>query len=365
MVEDLAGTDVLIIEDSPITRDVEMRALSKAGFSCRAARDIRQAWQRLEERRPDLVIQDHELPDGTGLDMIRRMLARWPDLLVVMVTGRGDERLVVEAMRAAARDYVPKMGDFTAPLVHVVRRVLREDQVRRELDMRVRETERLTAQNELTFWLSHNFRNLFSGAMGFLQLIDIDDDQSRETRLYYKDHALDSLKRAMTLVDRLLDLTDLTPRPAGQVLLGKLVGESHDRARSRVEGVTTSARFENRIAPGMELEISERDLRLVLECLLQNALEAAVPEGRIVVTAERRRDVLVLRVEDTGRGMDPEVLKSAAGPMFTTKNVVGAGLGLSMANAALRRNGGRMELISAPDRGTAVLTYWPLGEGQP
>jgi two-component system cell cycle response regulator len=69
--------------------------------------------------RVDLVLTDMRLPDGTGLELLGLLLARRPDLPVVMVTGDGILENAIAAIRRGAYDYVVKAGDylFAIPLV--------------------------------------------------------------------------------------------------------------------------------------------------------------------------------------------------------------------------------------------------------
>jgi CheY-like chemotaxis protein len=69
---------------------------------------------------------------------------------------------------------------------------------------------------------------------------------------------------------------------------------------------------------------------------------------------------VVLAVEDDGPGMPPEVLARAAEPFFTTKPGKGTGLGLATAHGFVRQSGGRLEIGSAPGRGTTVRMLFPV-----
>ena len=73
---------------------------------------------------------------------------------------------------------------------------------------------------------------------------------------------------------------------------------------------------------------------------------------------------VVLAVEDEGPGMPPEVLARAAEPFFTTKAGKGTGLGLATVHGFVRQSGGRMEISSAPGRGTAVRMLFPAASGE-
>jgi len=67
----------------------------------------------------DMVISDMNLPDGMGLEVIDKLLARRPDLPIIMVTGEAVLELALDAIRKGAYDYVVKAGDylFAVPVV--------------------------------------------------------------------------------------------------------------------------------------------------------------------------------------------------------------------------------------------------------
>ena len=76
--------------------------------------------------------------------------------------------------------------------------------------------------------------------------------------------------------------------------------------------------------------------------------------------ALRPGDYVVIRVCDTGSGMDPEIMAKAMDPMFSTKaSHINTGWGLSNSAGFLRPSGGTMKIHSAPGRGTAIDLYLP------
>ncbi len=353
------------MEDSVVTAQVEIRYLGDAGHTCGVAATGQQALEMIQNRRPDLVLLDYMLPDLNGLEVMRRILALAPEVLVIMVTGQGWEELAAEVMRAGARDYVVKTHKFFEPLVHVVERVLKEDRIRKELQEKARLNERLEAQNELTYWVAHNFRNLFSGAIGFLQLIDFHQpDQPLDKRLRYQRNALTSLNRATKLVDQLLFLTEVAERPPDSVVLCEMVTHAAANVRNILDAGETRApdfELENNTGHLPPLRLGSRDMRLVLENLLMNAVEALDSQGRVTVRANIQADsILILQVTDNGRGMDDSTRRRAMEPLFSTKGTVGVGLGLSLVQAALKRQNAQIHLQSAPAQGTTVTITWPL-----
>ncbi len=82
--------------------------------------------QRLGDDSWDLLLLDHHLPDMDGLDLLTSLLRAGRLLPVVLVTGVGDEDLVVKALRLGAASYVPKQGNYLAGLPALVRRVVED-----------------------------------------------------------------------------------------------------------------------------------------------------------------------------------------------------------------------------------------------
>ena len=68
-----------------------------------------------------------------------------------------------------------------------------------------------------------------------------------------------------------------------------------------------------------------------------------------------------MTVSDTGTGMEPEVLRRAVEPFFTTKSVGrGSGLGLSMVYGFVKQSDGHIDIESVAAKGTVVRIYLPM-----
>ena len=74
----------------------------------------------------DLLLLDHHLPDMDGLDVLKTLFRTGPQALVVLVTGVGDEELVLKALRLGAANYVPKQGNYLETLPDLLRDVVEE-----------------------------------------------------------------------------------------------------------------------------------------------------------------------------------------------------------------------------------------------
>ncbi len=99
---------VLVIDDDPGVRDYMEALVSRQGYRVFAAADAEQALAGLDDTRPDVVTLDVVLPGIDGLETLRRLKQRLPEVPVVMLSGHGQARNIVEAMRLGASDFLRK-----------------------------------------------------------------------------------------------------------------------------------------------------------------------------------------------------------------------------------------------------------------
>ena len=99
---------VLIVEDQPDTRHMVEEALRDAAFTVDAARDMESALARLGVSEYDAVILDWMLPDGSGIDLCRRIRREGLDVPVLFLTAKGDVADRVAGLNAGGDDYLRK-----------------------------------------------------------------------------------------------------------------------------------------------------------------------------------------------------------------------------------------------------------------
>ena len=99
-------------------------------------------------------------------------------------------------------------------------------------------------------------------------------------------------------------------------------------------------------------------LSSALENVLQNAFEAMPAGGAVTVSTARASDTVILRIVDTGEGMDARQRGSAFEEFFTTK-ATGSGLGLAFVRRVVEAHEGTVSIESTLGRGTVVRLELP------
>ncbi len=103
---------VLVVDDEPDIRELLEITLGRMGLATEAASGLGDAESRLGEQRFDLCLTDMRLPDGNGIDLVRTIQTRHPQLPVAVITAYGSMETAIEALKAGAFDFVTKPVDL-------------------------------------------------------------------------------------------------------------------------------------------------------------------------------------------------------------------------------------------------------------
>lgn len=100
---------VMVVDDHPMWREAVARDLTEAGYAVVAViGEGRQAVRVAAATRPDLAVLDLQLPDISGVEVIRGLRAALPDVRVLMLSASGEQQQVLDAVRAGATGYLLK-----------------------------------------------------------------------------------------------------------------------------------------------------------------------------------------------------------------------------------------------------------------
>jgi signal transduction histidine kinase len=293
---------------------------------------------------------------------------------VVALIDEWDERLVLEALQAGAREYLLKTDSDPRSVLRTIRYAVerdRADRALREREAQLRQSQKLEAIGRLAGGIAHDFNNLLTVIVGSTDRLL--ERLTPGTPLWDDAEAVRSTAaRAVALTQQILAFSRQQPsRPAVLDINELLAGMERFVRPLLGEDIDLTFRF------GPDIRMVRADpsqLEQVFLNLLVNARDATPAGGRLSietrnVSIQSANEVPALApgpyvlasVIDTGRGMDEATRARAFEPFFTTKDAgTGTGLGLSIAYGIVARAGGAMKIVSEPGAGTAMLVYLPV-----
>ena len=119
----------MVVDDHPLWRDAVARDLGEAGFEVVAVvGDGAQAVRIAASVRPDVVVLDLQLPDISGVEVTRGLRTAYPGARVLILSASGEQRNVLDAVKAGAAGYIVKSAG-RAELLDAVRRTASGDAV--------------------------------------------------------------------------------------------------------------------------------------------------------------------------------------------------------------------------------------------
>jgi DNA-binding NtrC family response regulator len=123
---------ILVVDDDRAVVDYLLEMLEEAGFDAHGTVDPHDALEQLAATQFDLVVADVEMPELRGTELMRRIHAVRPRMLVILITAFGTIDLAVECLRTGAAHFVTKPFDFSV-LRLAIERTLDERRMRREI----------------------------------------------------------------------------------------------------------------------------------------------------------------------------------------------------------------------------------------
>jgi len=152
--------EILIIDDSQqICAMLAEYVLPELGYSSAIANTGRQGLNRLHQKLPDLILLDLQLPDISGLDLLRLIAQEGYDVPVILMTAHGSEGIAVEAFRLGARNYLIKPFSETEAQA-VIDQALRERRLKREKEQLTRHLQQRVKELTVLYSIGQSVSSL-------------------------------------------------------------------------------------------------------------------------------------------------------------------------------------------------------------
>src|SRR6202167_1199835 len=303
LVEDNAG-------DARLLR--EMFSKEKAGsFELSHLTHMRDAEVRLAKGGVDIALLDMGLPDGHGLDTLRRARAAAPDVVMIVLTGMEDEALAAEAMKEGAQDYLIKGQIENRALPRALRHAIERQRMQAEADL-MRKNE-IQLRDEFLSHVSHELRSPLTSIYSFNSIIA--DGLAGQTTPQQDEYLQIILRNVGQLRAMIEDLLEVTQAQSGKLAVevqSVSVNEAAAYAVDTLKGAAKQREITLSFLPSACLPLAFADatrVRQILTILLDNAVKFTPTGGTVTVEAkeyETDRNMVLVEVSDTGCGIKSE-----------------------------------------------------------
>ncbi len=378
---------VLVVEDNGEMRGFIVDSLSK-DFRVRTAVDGDDGWKKVQEILPDLVISDIMMPKRNGYELCAAVKGA-PNLQhipVLLLSSKSEVAMKVEGFEQGADDYLTKPFN-PRELVARAKNLIRVRKLEKEVQERNRQlekallelkeaqtqlihSEKMASVGLLSAGLVHEVNNPLNAAISSIRTLGtslerLQKGENTPQELSGKlarasQRALNGLKRCEEIINGLRQFSR-------KDVEGKKEEDIHQGLDSTISLLPESDK--NRIVIHRDYRFQGKvhcnlgQLNQVFMNLLTNALQAVEGDGEIWVRTEQEGDEILITIEDTGRGIPPDVLPRIFEPFYTTKDVgQGTGLGLSISHKVVEDHGGRIEVESTPGKGSRFSVHLPIKE---
>jgi two-component system, OmpR family, response regulator len=105
---------ILIVDDEEDICYFLSRNLTNRGFITSTSHSLAEAQQQLEKTKPDILLLDNHLPDGKGIDFVKKVNYKYPDLKIVMITAHDSPEDRSKAYNNGVKYFLPKPFSLTA-----------------------------------------------------------------------------------------------------------------------------------------------------------------------------------------------------------------------------------------------------------
>jgi signal transduction histidine kinase len=388
---------ILTIDDDRSVRESLANFLEDFGFIVLQAADGAEGLEVFAARRPDLVLVDLRMPRMDGLEVLARVREDAPEVPIMVVSGAGDIRDVVEALRRGAWDYLVKPVQDMNILLHSVQTCLdragllrqnREYQksLEESLDKLHRtqkemiHSAKMAALGDLVAGVAHEVNTPIGVCVTAASFLA---ERTRQLRdLYEKGEMKRSdLEKYISLADESsVSVLSNLERAAELVQSFKKVAvdQSSEEKRSfefksYLEQILVSLRPQFKRTPHTVTVDCPDDLSMdsypgaimqIMTNLIMNSLIHGFADGRpgeIFIKAESVGYDVVVSYSDNGAGMDAEQKERIYDPFYTTRRGSGGtGLGMNIVyNLVTQTLKGSILLETSPGQGAVFLLTLP------
>lgn len=373
---------ILVVEDEEIIRLMFQQTFESWGFKVDVAENGKDALEMCHQKKYQIVVTDLNMPVMDGMELLKRLKSKWPNIEVIVITGYATIESAIEAMKLGAYDFILKPVNFdhvqfTMNKCYSKIRAEAENQELRQANMQLLELNEM--KDKFLYITNHEIRTPLTIIKGYIDvlknLVQNPDEELSETmeildetteelnELVDRMHLLEALEHGKIMAKN--ELVDL------KIVLTKVYREVAKLFKQRQIELKVVVDKKPLFIRG-----DYRQIQLVMRELLQNALKFTPDRGNVMVRLELRNDKVYYSVKDSGIGIPFDKQKVIFDRFYEIQEVVnhktskdefmggGLGIGLSMVKEIINTMNGDIELISEPRQGSLFKIILPITQPQ-
>lgn len=372
----MEALDVLVVDDEPGIRSGVLRILRNftvsypfmdddISFNVIEAATGEEALEHIKKSPPAIVLLDNKLPGIQGVEVLEFINNNQLDILVMMITSYASLELAVKATTIGAYDFVPK--PFTPQeLKSSMENITKHYFLRRMTRKMHKEGKQVRFQ--FLSVLSHELKAPLNAIEGYLNIMQ---DKQMGPNIAAYDEMIDrSLSRVKSMRTMIMDLLDLT-----HIESGKKKRELRELDLCLVAKSAMDTMMPLAIQRDVTMQLAADDgctyfadsdeMVIIFNNLISNAVKYNATGGTVTCTIAQSENQVVIRVADTGIGIDEADVPKLFHEFSRIKNaktreVTGSGLGLSIVKRLVSMYNGRIEVDSKVGQGSTFSIYLPV-----
>lgn len=225
----------------------------------------------------------------------------------------------------------------------------------KELENRLRTTEKLALLGQLSAGLAHEIRNPLSAISGAVEILS-EEIKPTEENLRLVKVANQEVERLNLLVEDFLLLTVPIQKTPTPVNMGSNINETVESFMRTVRRKGLEITMD--IQKELYVLADSYRLKQAIWNLLLNSMQAMPNGGEIKIQSYLEEENIRINISDTGCGIDKKIMSRIFEPFFTTKKV-GTGLGLAIVQKVIEGYNGKIDVLSSEGKGTTFIMTLP------
>jgi len=378
--------DILIIEDNNLFAEYLSMVLSKENYNATSAGTGKASLEFLEKFSYNLILLDMELPDCSGIDILKsiRKSHSQTELPVIFISGTSNELKIIEALELGANDFISKpFSEITLKikiknllqLQYSGLQLAENLKIQEDLNTQLQKfaTELSMANRDKDLFLSilaHDLKNPFNVLMGFSDILlrnihkyDIEKIENQVKILNLVTHQTYHL---------LEDLLLWSKSQSGRLSFDPQKIIIIDLCDDIIKNLSYQAESKKIkiycYDPGNLVVMADLNMtKTILRNLISNAIKFTSENGEIKISIEKNTPNAIICVSDNGVGISEsnQLKLFSSAQLYTTvgtANERGSGLGLLLCKDFVEKHGGTIWVESALEKGSSFKFSLPMSK---